>query len=99
VSRAVSRWSLSDGHAMTDRFYVGRVGVRSSEEVIDRKELEHLRMMARRGADYEAAARQMRNRHALILENYIRVPGDRWAEGWLAAIREFSTLVVRRTDR
>ncbi len=84
---------------MGDTYYRERVGVRSSEEVIDRKELEHLRMMARRGADYEAAAKQMRNRHALILENYIRVPGDRWAEGWLAAIREFSTLVTRGADR
>lgn len=84
---------------MGDTYYRERVGVRSSEEVIDRKELEHLRMMARRGADYEAAARKMRNRHALILENYIRVPGDRWAEGWLAAIREFSEIVVQGAER
>ena len=80
---------------MGDTFYRERVGVRSSEEVIDRKELGRLRMMARRGEDYEAAARQMRNKHVVMLERYIRTPDDRYAEGWLAAIREFSELVVR----
>lgn len=84
---------------MGNVFYRERVGVRSSEEVIDRKELEHLRMMARRGTDYEAAARDMRNRHVVMLERYIRTPDDRYAEGWLAAIREFSELVVGRNER
>ena len=79
---------------MGDTFYRERVGVRSSEEVIDRKELGRLRMMARRGEDYEAAARQMRNKHVVMLERYIRTPDDRYAEGWLAAIRELSELVV-----
>ena len=84
---------------MSDTFYRERVGVRSHEEVIDRKELARLRRMARAGEDYEAAAREMRNRHARILESYIRTPNDRWAEGWLAAIREFSEMVVRRNER
>jgi len=79
-------------------FYRERVGVRSSEEVIDRKELERLRTMARRGIDYEAAAREMRNHHAVMLERYIRTPGDQYAAGWLAAIREFSSLVVGQHD-
>ena len=76
-------------------YYRERVGVRSSEEVIDRKELASLRMMARRGIDYERAARVMRNKHALMLERHVREPNDRYAEGWLAAIREFSELVVQ----
>jgi len=79
---------------MSDTFYVGRVGVRSHEEVIDRKELEHLRMMARRGSDYEAAAREFRNDHIRMRERHLADPGDRWAEGWLAAIRLFSERVV-----
>jgi len=86
---------------MGDTFYRERVGVRSHEEVIDRKELERLRMMARRGADYEAAARQFRNRHAEILEKqrdaHLTGHADKvqWCAGWLAAIREFSELVVK----
>ena len=79
---------------MSDTFYRERVGVRASEEVIDRRELDRLRTMARRGIDYETAARVMRNKHATMLERYIRTPDDRYAEGWLAAIREFSELVV-----
>jgi len=83
---------------MSGTYYRERVGVRSSEEVIDRKELERLRTMARRGIDYEAAAREMRNKHVVMLERYIRTPDDRYAEGWLAAIREFSEMVVRNND-
>ena len=83
---------------MGNTFYRERVGVRSSEEVIDRRELDRLRTMARRGIDYEAAARLMRNKHVVMLERYIRTSDDRYAEGWLAAIREFSELVVRNHD-
>lgn len=79
-------------------YYIGRHGVRKTEEIIDRKELEHLRMMARRGADYEAGAKAMRGKHAEMLEQYIRNPGDRYTEGWLAAIRELSEKIVRRND-
>lgn len=84
---------------MGDTFYRERVGVRQSEEVIDRKELERLRMMTRRATDYEAAAREMRNKHAVMLERYIADPTDRHAEGWLAAIRQFSELVVAESRR
>jgi len=86
---------------MGDTFYRERVGVRSSEEVIDRKELSHLRMMARRGADYEAAAREFRNRHLDMLQKqrdaHLAGRHDKvqWCAGWLAAIREFSELVVK----
>ena len=89
---------------MGNTYYRERVGVRSSEEVIDRKELNTLRMMARRGSDYEAAARQFRNRHAEILEKqrdaHLAGHPDKvqWCAGWLAAIREFSELVVGRND-
>ena len=80
-------------------FYRERVGVRSSEEVVDRRELEHLRMMARRGKDYEDAAMDMRNRFVEIIEGKkaaerIGAP-TAWYEGWLAAMRELSQKIVR----
>lgn len=79
---------------MSATYYRERVKVRPSEEVIDRKELDALRIMARRGSDYESAARQMRNAHVVMLERHLADPADKYAAGWLAAIREFSALVI-----
>ncbi len=79
---------------MSTEFYVQPRGVRSSESVIDRKELERLRWLARRGEAYEDAARSMRNRHAEVLERYVRNPTEH-DRGWLAALREFAEMVVR----
>lgn len=81
-------------------YYVGRQGVRSSEEIIGKKELERLRMMARRGEAYEAATREMRNVHVdmLLKQRDAHLSGDaakvQWCAGWLAAIREFSEKVL-----
>ncbi len=74
-------------------FYVRPRGVRQSEEVIERSRLDTLRRLARRGADYEAAARGMRSKHAEVLERYIRAPNE-YDRGWLAAMREFAEAVV-----
>jgi len=80
---------------MGDTFYRERVGVRKSEEVIDGRELERLRVMAARGTDYEAAARSMRNDHARMLERSRQNPDDEYVRGWLAAMRELAERVVR----
>lgn len=79
---------------MSDTFYRERVGVRSSEEVIDRKELERLRTMAERGSAYESAARSMRGPHAAMIERRAADPGDEYARGWLAAMRELGERIV-----
>lgn len=76
-------------------YYRERRGVRASEAVIDRAELDTLRRMARRGQDYEAAARIMRADHAAMLDRATRDPDDEYARGWLAAIRLFSERVLR----
>lgn len=80
---------------MSGSYYRERVGVRRSEEVIERTELERLRLMARRGTNYEAAARSVRNDHAVMLERSRLSPDDEYARGWLAAMRELAERVVR----
>lgn len=79
-------------------YYRERRGVRASETVIDRRELERLRRLARRGADYEAAARAMRSRHAAMLESRQADPENLYIAGWLAAMREFAEAVVGGPD-
>lgn len=79
---------------MADTYYVGRRGVRSSEEIIDRKELDRLRMMARRGTDYEAAARSLRGPHLTMIERRAADPADEYARGWLAGMRELAERIV-----
>lgn len=76
-------------------YYTERRGVRSSEAVIDRKELERLRTMARRGEAYEAAARTMRNRHVVMAERRQSNPDDEYVRGWLDGLRELVALIVR----
>lgn len=86
---------------MSGTYYRERVGVRSSEAVIDRKELERLRTMARRGADYENAAKEMRNRFVEIIEKRKDAEANGasdtviWCSGWLASMRELSEMIVR----
>lgn len=77
-------------------YYTTRRGVLAAETVVDRRRLVDLERKAAVVDAYEDAARDMRDRQA---EYLYRPERDAFADGWLAALREYAELVVASRRR